>query len=360
MPTILIVEDDDNLRKNLIEIFENENFQTIEAKNGEEALQKTKAEKPDIILSDIMMPVMDGYQLLEELQADENLSKIPFIFLTAKAEMENIRAGMAIGADDYVTKPFKIDDLLKTVNARLKKRERITNEVEELKESLVRKIPHELRTPLVGIIGFAEFLEEQGDTLPAQEIKRIGTSIKLSGKRLHRRIEKFLLLAEILAGKITNFMKKYPLDFEYQFDDKVLLFKLRPLAKDFGRAKLLEVKARSVRAKIYEKYFDLIINELLENAIKFSPSDSKIYIIGDYTDQNNYQITFRNYNEKFTEEQFNSINLLKQFDPQNYLNEGVGIGLAIIKKIMEDVNGSFTIKKDSENFVNVTITFPVA
>lgn len=125
MKKILIVEDDKILRENTQELLEMENYRVFAAENGKEGLELAKRLKPDLIISDILMPVMDGYQLLKSLIQDRETREIPVIFLSAKSEAEDIRKGMNMGADDYLTKPFLEVDLLRAIKARLLKQKKI-------------------------------------------------------------------------------------------------------------------------------------------------------------------------------------------------------------------------------------------
>src|SRR5690606_4766314 len=110
--------------ENIQETLALNNYRILTAENGASALKICENELPDLVLSDIMMPGMDGYRMLEEFQKNPRTSSIPFIFLSAKAEDADIRKGMNGGADDYITKPFKVKDLLQAVSARLKKKKK--------------------------------------------------------------------------------------------------------------------------------------------------------------------------------------------------------------------------------------------
>ena len=125
MKKILIIEDNFDVRENLSEILELSNFETVTAKNGKIGVQKALSEIPDLILCDVMMPELDGYGVLNILGKKPKTAEIPFIFLTAKAERNDLRKGMNLGADDYITKPFDQSELLEVIERRIKKSERI-------------------------------------------------------------------------------------------------------------------------------------------------------------------------------------------------------------------------------------------
>lgn len=123
MARILIIEDEPEMRRNLLTILKLEKFQASGAENGRVGVDLAKKEKPDLILCDVMMPELDGYGVLQALRQDPATVTTPFIFLTAKGEKPDIRAGMNLGADDYLTKPVGKADLLNAITARLRRQE---------------------------------------------------------------------------------------------------------------------------------------------------------------------------------------------------------------------------------------------
>ncbi|OGU62695.1 MAG: hypothetical protein A2X60_18210 [Ignavibacteria bacterium GWF2_35_20] len=132
MKKILIIEDDSNVRGNIAALLEEENFAVAIADNGKTGIEKAKEFLPDLIICDVLMPVASGYEVLQELAKSKNTRSIPFIFLTAKVERSDIRLGMELGADDYLFKPFKLEELLNAINSRLSKHEIIiADHVEE-------------------------------------------------------------------------------------------------------------------------------------------------------------------------------------------------------------------------------------
>ncbi len=121
MKTILLIEDNDDIRENTAEILELSNYKVIVAENGKAGVEKALEHTPDLIICDIMMPVLDGYGVLHAVHRNERIKNTPFIFLTAKSERNDFRKGMELGADDYITKPFDGTELLNAVDSRLKK-----------------------------------------------------------------------------------------------------------------------------------------------------------------------------------------------------------------------------------------------
>jgi len=120
---ILIIEDQAKILENILETLELEGFQTMGASNGMTGVQLARAHQPDLIICDVMMPGMDGYGVLLELQNNPETSTIPFVFLTARADRESQRQGMELGADDYLTKPFTRSELVAAVTTRLNKQD---------------------------------------------------------------------------------------------------------------------------------------------------------------------------------------------------------------------------------------------
>ena len=177
MKKILIIEDEASIRENTQEILEIKGFQVLTAANGAIGLQTARIKLPDLILCDIMMPELNGYEVLAALHKNSNTAAIPLIFLTAKAEQSALRQGMNLGADDYLTKPFTAEELLGAINGRLQRRERFkqphnleqqtkklrqeiiqnkqqleeSHQMDILKNELLQKLFQDLRSPLSNI-----------------------------------------------------------------------------------------------------------------------------------------------------------------------------------------------------------------
>lgn len=133
---ILVIEDQEDVRENITELLELSNYEVMNASNGKEGVKKALESPPDLILCDIMMPEMDGYEVLYLITKNPSTASLPFIFLTAKTEKADFRKGMNMGADDYITKPFEEMELLGAIERRLEKYEGLsrTIDVEELIE----------------------------------------------------------------------------------------------------------------------------------------------------------------------------------------------------------------------------------
>jgi DNA-binding NarL/FixJ family response regulator len=121
MKKILVIEDEPEMRRNLVTVLRLEKYQPVAAENGRAGLDLARKEKPDLVLCDVMMPGLDGHGVLAALREDTATALIPFIFLTAKGEKDDLRSGMNLGADDYLTKPVAKADLLQAIEARLRR-----------------------------------------------------------------------------------------------------------------------------------------------------------------------------------------------------------------------------------------------
>lgn len=168
MKTILVIEDDEPIRMSILELLTIEQYQGIGAEDGHQGLQLAKEVLPDLIICDIMMPELDGYGVLNELQQHQTTANIPFIFLSAKTERQDQRMGMQLGADDYITKPFTTAELLEAVKTRLKKQQQYLSQYQQeqvqvrqlnekvqalekithSKEALLAQLSEDLRAPL--------------------------------------------------------------------------------------------------------------------------------------------------------------------------------------------------------------------
>lgn len=171
MKKILLIEDEKTVRNNLLRMLKAEGFQAYGAENGAVGVKLVQSEFPDIIICDIIMPELDGFGVLKELQKNHETALIPFIFLTGNVDSD-LRQGLELGADDYLTKPFKFEQLLRAINARLNKQKIQQKQFDSLREELMKisqlveaqnnllaNIDQELRRPLSNIVMALKMLE---------------------------------------------------------------------------------------------------------------------------------------------------------------------------------------------------------
>ncbi len=356
MKTILVVEDEKDIRVSLQEMLENEGFNVLSAADGEEGLELSTLKEPDLILSDILMPRMNGYEMLKKLQKNPNTASTPFIFLTAKTDMQDFRKGMMTGADDYLIKPFRMDDVLSAIKTRLRKKENYQSIIENFRNTLIKKVPHELRTPLVGILGFSEIIENDIENLTKEELKQMAKRIRYSGKRLHRRIEKFLVYAELFSLSKNGLFLSNLSSQEYKVEPEYLELQLKNKIADFGREKDLSINFGEGNIKIDATHFETLIEELIENSAKFSSTGSFIKISGKSngryykTNVTDHGIGIKDVNKNF-------ISPLNQFSKDETFIEGLGFGLSIAKLIIKLYDGYLKIV--SEENVGTTVEFGI-
>lgn len=358
---ILVVEDEPQIREDIVTALELSDYIAISANNGKVAYSLAKQHHPDLVISDIMMPEMDGYQLLSALQKDEETSAIPFLFLSAKSQLSEIREGMRLGADDYIAKPFDINDLLSTVKVRLSKNEKIEShfkqKIEELRQSIRYSLPHEIRTPLNVILGFSDFLKQNLDNSDKEEIKEILGHISGSAKRLNGVMEKYLFYAnlEILAANHEEVLKLHE---NILYSAKTQITELLE-AKLFNSKRKNDLKIELEDADVYitSEHLGKIIDELVDNAVKYSDPGTRITIISK-KDKCQFKIAITDHGRGMTAEQIQNCGEYIQFERRIYEQQGAGLGLAIVKKIVELHNGDFSIDSELGIFTTATVTLP--
>ncbi len=362
MTTILVIEDEEFVRENLVDLLDAEGYQVISAANGRVGVQLARQHLPDLILCDILMPELDGYGVYRELLQDPVTATIPFIFLTAKATPSDVRAGMALGADDYLTKPFTREDLLQAITARLARREMIVrqfqNKMDELRQSMAKMLPHELRTPLTGILGFSSVLLEDYATLSSEEIRRIAESIHRAGQRLYRLVQKFLLYAEIeLTARDPEQIQALRcglVNLTAPLIENAALQK----AQEARRSADLVLDLQDGPAQIAEPYLSFILEELIENAFEFSPAGTPVQVssrVGDRT----LTITITDRGRGMTPEQIAAVGAYVQFERKRYEQQGQGLGLALAKRIAELHGGELSIESVPGQRTTVRVTLPM-
>jgi two-component system, OmpR family, alkaline phosphatase synthesis response regulator PhoP len=171
MKKILLIEDEKTVRNNLLRMLNAQGFQAYGAENGAVGVKLVQAKLPDLVLCDIIMPELDGFGVLKELQKHQETALIPFIFLTGNPDSD-LRQGLELGADDYLTKPFKFDELLRAIHARFNKQKIQQRQIDSLREELMKisqlveaqnhllaNLDEELRRPLSNIVMALKMLE---------------------------------------------------------------------------------------------------------------------------------------------------------------------------------------------------------
>src|SRR5688572_16035760 len=201
MTRILVIEDARDLRDGVIAMLTMEGFDAVGAEHDAVGQHMAQKHEPDLIVCDIRMPEMDGYEVLEHVRKNAATAAIPFIFLTARTDRLNVRQGMVLGADDYLTKPFLVSELLDSITSQLKKRAELNQNAEkrmnELRENIITALPHEVRTPLNTIIGFSDMLLIEAQRIKPDQIADWATHINQAAQRLYHLVENYLFYARL-------------------------------------------------------------------------------------------------------------------------------------------------------------------
>ncbi len=202
MIKVLVIEDELAILENISDYLEMNDYQVFRAMNGRDGLDLAQTANPDIIISDIMMPEMTGIDLLKALRLNPITADIPFIFLTAKSEENDLRNGMNLGADDYLKKPFRNSDLINSIQTRLRKSQIIKDKsdkrLEEIRYSLTVSLPHELYTPLNGIMGYSQLLKNDIDSYSKEDLNDILDHLYTSAQRLNKIISNYVYYLSLL------------------------------------------------------------------------------------------------------------------------------------------------------------------
>jgi Response regulators consisting of a CheY-like receiver domain and a winged-helix DNA-binding domain len=213
MSKILIIEDEKNIRDTIMEILELNEYETAIAENGLIGIAKALQFKPDLIVCDVMMPEMDGFETLKNIRAINEISNTPFVFLTAKTETRDFREGMNSGADDFLNKPFNTQELLKVIQLRIAKsnqaKELFIKEINNLKkevemlQSNINKLSfnnsHVLRAPLLKILGLINYIIEDSEEKSKMDLNAL-TMLKESCLELSEATEE----VEKILNRIQN------------------------------------------------------------------------------------------------------------------------------------------------------------
>ncbi len=282
MKKILVIDDEEWLREMIQLALQQRGFEMIEATNGADGIELARKELPDLILCDINMGKVDGYLTLTALRNEASTAAIPFILMTGLADSASMRHGMELGADDYLPKPFTTEGLYAAVDARLKKAQTIRDEAERklahLRDNISLMMPHEMRTPLNGILSNAELLAHSAATLKPGDVAEIGQEIHKSSERLARLIENFLIYAqlELVAAdpKSVNALRVG------RIEHPKGLIKNRAAAQAAQANRLpdLSFELADIPLPVAEEYLSKITDELLQNAFKFSEADTPVRV----------------------------------------------------------------------------------
>lgn len=360
---ILIIDDEPDLLADIGTILEIKGYDVSLAANGMEGIEKAIHELPDLILCDIMMPKVDGYEVLKQVSAHQETSTIPFLFMSAKSTKEDIREGMNLGADDYLSKPFDLEELLEAVSTRIKKSEHsqeiVNKKFDEIREVMSRTLPHEFRTPLNSILGYSDFLIKAYDDTDKESAIEMLETINQDARRLNRLFENYLTYTQIAAAtEDPTEAEKYK-----KAEMEIPEVTLRDVAMMASYEKEIEPEYDLTDAEFSlamdRKHFTKLVHELVDNAIKFSEDKESFKLMGKISDRV-YELTIANQGRGLTQKQLDTITAFSQIEREKYEQQGTGMGLAIVKKIVELYKGEIKVENDESGWTNITVLLPIA
>ena len=371
---ILIVDDNPKNLQLLGSTLREVDYNVEAALNGKEALEWMDEKAFDLVLLDVMMPEMDGFQVCEIIRQNNQLDNLPILFLTAKTDKESILVGFKTGAQDYITKPFETGELLARVKTHLELRrskellketnqlleERVAERTKELAEAnaelldlddskteFLNIISHEIRTPLNGVLGFLNLLKERIDS---DELKFYLKMLDETATRL----EKFSLT----ALHITNLkVKKNLIDRREIFVDKLVSEVVGDMSDQLTR-KGIDISFNSTGSHSISGDYELLslcIMHILENSIHFSDPDSRIRII---TESHNQEVicSVSDQGWGFSDDAMKK--LFEMFSPgEPHIDSNKGLSLYLVKLIIDAHNGKIEVRNNADVGATVKLTF---
>ncbi len=361
MKKLLIVEDEAAIRANILDLLKAQNFDLIAAENGTIGVEMALSHLPDLIICDVMMPELDGYEVLKTLRQHPLTATIPFIFLTAKADQADLRTGMSLGADDYLTKPFRSKELLQAIATRLEKQavieKQLAQKLNELRSNITLSLPHELRTPLNGIIGLSEIMIAEYSSLSPSESLEMLHDIRTSAKRLHRLIQNFLVYAELeLAATDSERVASFR-NYKTHSAKSVIAEQAILQARAANREADLHLKLLDADIQISPKYLKKLVEELLDNALKFSCAGTPV-TVSSVRENNFFILSICDQGRGMTTRQVDDVGAYQQFERKLYEQQGSGLGLTIAIRLVKLHAGKLLIESILGQQTKVLVTLP--
>ena len=350
-PTILIVDDEPALLMGLAATIRRHGYSVITATNGRDGLQKAKEALPDLILSDVMMPPPNGFELRKMMSLDSDLASIPFIFLTARSNPEDRVSGIREGADDYITKPFVTEELLARIEAvfrrvkteqargREQMREIAQQDMNKLRNEILQNFHHELRTPLSNILMPLELAANNRFSDPQEQSKFINIALS-NADRLESLVTDLILLSNIDQGNLNTI--RQPLDVDMHI--------LAPVRKRLDRYKSKELKfvtdiSELGRITASRREFIHALVHVIDNAFKFSFEKGQVRLTVQPGSNGGVNILVQDDGPgippELREKVFEQFYQASQGDRREH--EGLGVGLTIARAIFRSLKGDVQI-----------------
>ncbi|MFZ4398719.1 MAG: response regulator [Bacteroidales bacterium] len=344
-PNILIVDDiPDNLRV-LGDMLKGEGYKVRPVLNGTLALQVAEKEKPDLILLDIMMPDIDGYEVSKRLQENQQLKDIPVIFISALNEINDIVKAFSAGGVDYITKPFKAEEVKARVATHLKMRQQKLRLQELISEKVkfFSIIAHDLRGPLGGLMMLAEMMKDNSIDLSSDQKKDLTINLSDSARNIYNLLENLLQWSRMQQGQI---------------EFRPLLISLKKSINECVTLLTESARNKSIKIEVdVNEDFDviadtvmlqIIIRNLISNAIKFTHQGGKISIIASKDDNSSILVTVKDNGIGMEDEILNNLFRIdtKTSRPGTEGEPSTGLGLLLCKEFVEKQGGKIWAKSE--------------
>ncbi len=356
MEKIIVVEDDKDVRENIEDILSSEGYEIKIADNGLQALEILSTFFPDLIITDILMPYLDGYELIRELHKRELTSEIPVIFLTAKSDYTQIRDGMRLGAADYITKPFRYKDITDSVKVQLEKKNKQKNAILAVKDDIYNILPGDLTSILDNIKGFSQVLINKGRNIAGDELSEIALYIKLSSDRIKKHLEKFYRIVELesfLRSNNYSILKEMP---KVDNMDEVIHSVVDELSVPAGREDDFFISIEEGEIGIPRYFFRMIIVEVLENSLRYSKKGTKIKVKGS-TNGGNYELIIADSGNGIPPTRLEELNDPHKDCDTLKIGYTKGLGVCFIKRALNVFGGEIEFASEYKKGASILLRF---
>ncbi len=347
----ILVVDDNPTNIKIAKVMLGEIYHLATAVTGEEALRIATEFRPDIILLDIMMPGIDGYEVCRRIRDDPTLCHTKVIMVSAKAMVSERLEGYQVGADDYITKPYEEDELLAKVRVYL--RLKSVEEVDRLKSNVLSLIGHETRTPLNSIISPAEMLASD-EEMDAEERKMLAEMVCRNAKRLHAFFEKAMTLSTMKAGSMAfRFEDANPGDVVRDAVAEIVSAAERrdvTIDQDLTELPTVVIDPEQIKCALMA---------MLDNAVRFSPPGGQV-TIGGHTEDGHLVLRVTDRGEGIDPDFLpHVLNDFTGADVEHH-TEGQGLSLAIARQILLAHNGTISVESTPGQETTFTVRLPDA
>lgn len=360
---ILIVDDDSSNLKILHTYFEKSDFHVVAAKNGKEALEKAPTLLPDLILLDVMMPGINGFETCRRLKANETTKDIPIIFMTGLTEPKTKVKGFEIGGLDYIAKPFYYQEVIARVNVQLalrKLQHQLQHQNKQLqalntsKDQFLSIIANDLKKPFAEIFVSAEQITQQLDSHRHEDAKQTVKHLQSAVENYQALLENLLLWAKVQQG-IIDYAPK-PIDLAHMFVKNVALLTPYAIEKQITLTNLLPERLL-ITADI--TMLDTIIHNLLSNAIKFTKAGGNVEVVAASDDQS-VIVSIKDTGIGIPAEKLPALFQIDQKYQQigTADEKGTGLGLILCKEFVERHGGRIWVESEIKQGSTVHFRLP--